>query len=402
MGALEKRPPLFGGEEYARRLALTRVAMEEAELDALIVSDPANMAWLTGYDGWSFYMPQAVLMTMKGAPYWWGRAQDAAGARVTCWMADVAIRSYPETLAHAETSHPYQDMAGLLIEIGLGRARVGVELDSAYFTAACIGQLLNVAAGAQYVDATGLVNRQRLVKSEPEIAMMRRAGALASRAHGLIAERIAPGMRKCDLIADVYRELIRTAEDGSGAFGGDYPAIAPIAPSGAEAAAAHLTWDDQPLAAGEATYVELAGCRHRYHCPQSRTYHLGKPSDLVKRAEDASLEAIDAAMAAAKPGALAEDVAEACFNALAKHGFPKESRCGYGVGLGYPPDWGERSLSLRKGDETELEAGATFHLMPAIWREEEGFGMAISETLLVTESGGEALAETPREVAVAL
>ena len=71
----------FTREEYAERLGETRRAMAAKGVDLLIVSDPSNMAWLTGYDGWSFYVHQAVLVPPDGEPVWYGRGQDANGAR---------------------------------------------------------------------------------------------------------------------------------------------------------------------------------------------------------------------------------------------------------------------------------------------------------------------------------
>ena len=72
--------------EYHRRIALTRKAMAAKGLDLIIVSDPSNMAWLTGYDGWSFYVHQAVLLGLEGEPVWWGRGMDAQGAKRTVFM----------------------------------------------------------------------------------------------------------------------------------------------------------------------------------------------------------------------------------------------------------------------------------------------------------------------------
>ena len=61
--------------------------MAAAGVDVLVTVDPSNMAWLTGYDGWSFYTPQAVIVGPEGEPLYWGRRMDAVGATLTCWMA---------------------------------------------------------------------------------------------------------------------------------------------------------------------------------------------------------------------------------------------------------------------------------------------------------------------------
>ena len=83
---------------------------------------------------------------------------------------------------------------------------------------------------------------------------------------------------------------------------------------------------------------------------------------------------------------------------LRKHGLKKESRVGYPVGLAYPPDWGERTASLRPGDKTELRPGMCFHFMAGVWLDD--FGVAISESFVVTERGGERLCDVTRNLIV--
>ncbi|MEX2519853.1 MAG: M24 family metallopeptidase, partial [Paracoccaceae bacterium] len=136
----------------------------------------------------------------------------------------------------------------------------------------------------------------------------------------------------------------------------------------------------------------------RYHCPVSRTYFLGDPPADIMRAEEAVIEALDACITAAKPGETCEDVAGHVYAALARHGFAKSNRTGYPVGLSYPPDWGERTMSLRPGDRTVLEANMCFHLMPGLWTAD--WGVAITETFVVTPEGGLRLSDVPQEIFV--
>ena len=84
----------FSRAEYAERLDATRIAMEAKGLDALVSVDPSNMAWLTGYDGWSFYVPQCVVVGPDGDPFWFGRSMDAPGAARTTYLADADIVPY--------------------------------------------------------------------------------------------------------------------------------------------------------------------------------------------------------------------------------------------------------------------------------------------------------------------
>ena len=219
---------------------------------------------------------------------------------------------------------------------------------------------------------------------------MRKAARIVERMHARILEVIEPGMRKNDLVAEIYHAAI-TGVEGAG---GDYPAIVPMLPTGIDASAAHLTWDDKPMRAGEATFFEIAGVYRRYHCPLCRTVFLGKPSARERDAEGALLEAIEAGLDAARPGNRCEDIhARVHVASLARHGLTKESRCGYSIGLSYPPDWGERTISLRPGDRTELEPNMTIHFMPALWFED--WGLEITESIRITETG----CRNPRQLA---
>lgn len=381
----------FDRPEFDARLNKTRHAMAERDLDGLIVSDPSNMAWLTGYDGWSFYVHQAVVISANGAlPLWWGRAMDAQGARRTVYMPEACIRGYDDTFVQNPDKHPMTDLATILADMSLSEGRIGVELDNYYYSAAAHHALERSLPEADFIDATGLVNWQRAVKSPQEIEYMRRAAGIVEAMHARILEVAEPGMRKNDLVAEIYATGIK----GAKGHWGDYPAIVPMAPSGMDATAPHLTWDDRPLVRGEATFFEIAGAHRRYQCPQSRTLFLGPIPEKYQRAEAAVLEAVEAGLAQAKPGNQAQDIANAFNASLNKSGFEKDSRCGYAIGISYPPDWGERTISFRRGDTTVLQPGMTFHFMPALWLDDGG--IEITEPLLITETGYECLCATPR------
>ena len=236
----------FSRDEYAERLAKTRAAMERAGLDLLIVSDPSNMAWLTGYDGWSFYVHQCVIVPPDGEPVWFGRGQDANGAKRTAYIGHDRIVGYPDHYVQSTERHPMDFLSRIIGERGWGKGHVGVEMDNYWFSAAAFASLQKHLSNARFKDATGLVNWRRAVKSEQELDYMRRAARIVEAMHGRIVEKIEPGLRKCDLVAEIYDAGIR----GVDGFGGDYPAIVPLLPSGEDASAPHLTWDDKPMRAG--------------------------------------------------------------------------------------------------------------------------------------------------------
>ncbi|NUB00083.1 ectoine hydrolase DoeA [Azospirillum melinis] len=387
----------FSRAEYAARLDKTRAAMDKAGIELLIVTDPSNMAWLTGYDGWSFYVHQCVIVPPHGEPIWYGRGQDANGAKRTAYLGHDSIIGYPDHYVQSTERHPMDLLSTILADRGWGGLTIGVEMDNYWFTAAACQSLTTHLPNARFQNATALVNWQRAVKSPQELDYMRKAARIVEAMHARIVERVEPGMRKCDLVAEIYDAGIRGI-GGADGFGGDYPAIVPLLPSGADASAPHLTWDDRPMKLGEGTFFEIAGCYKRYHCPLSRTVFLGTPTQAFLDAEKATLEGMEAGLAAARPGNSCEDIANAFFAVLKRYGITKDNRTGYPIGLSYPPDWGERTMSLRPGDRTELQPGMTFHFMTGLWLED--MGLEITESIAITDTGVECLANVPRKLFV--
>ena len=117
------------------------------------------------------------------------------------------------------------------------------------------------------------------------------------------------------------------------------------------------------------------------------------------RSQDAVLEGLEAGLDAARAGNTAGHIAEAFHGSLAKAGIERTGRCGYSVGMSYPPDWGERTISIRDIDRTELEPNMTFHFMPGLWMDE--WGLEITESIRITEDGpAETLTDYPRPMLV--
>jgi len=386
--------PAFEKEEYGIRISKVRKSMDEKNIEVLIVTDPSNMAWLTGYDGWSFYVHQCVVLSLEGEPFWYGRGMDTNGAKLTVFMQHENIIGYPDDYVQNPEKHPMDYLSEILTEKNCAKKTIGVEKDNYYFSASCMESLQRNLVQANFVDSTGLVNWQRTVKSPRELEFMRKASRIVEKMHARIFEVMEPGMRKNDLVAEIYHSGITGTEDG----GGDYAAIVPMTPTGADASAPHLTWDDQPIPNNSGTFFEIAGCYRRYHCPLSRTIYLGQAPQKYLDVEKAVLEGIEAGLEAAKPGNFAEDIEAAWRKTIVKYGYEKESRCGYAIGLSYPPDWGERTVSFRKGDKTVLEPNMTFHFMPALWFDD--WGLETTESIVITDSGVETLANVPRKLFV--
>jgi ectoine hydrolase len=305
------------------------------------------------------------------------------------------VFGYADDYVQSTERHPMQDLAGRLHELGYGNARIGVEMDNYYYSAKAHAVLLQEMPDATVLDATALVNWQRGVKSDEELDFIRKAASISEKIVTVALERAEPALRKNELVAEIYSAALK----GVGDAWGDYPAIVPLLPSGEDASAAHLTWNGDEMKNGEATFFELSGCYRRYHAPLCRTIHLGKPPQKLVDASLALADGLEAGLEAARAGNRACDIANAMSDALAKVGIDRVGRCGYPVGLSYPPDWGERTISLRPTDETVLKPGMTFHFMPGLWM--DTWGLETTETILIRDSGpAEAFCSVERKLFV--
>jgi ectoine hydrolase len=380
--------------EYAVRLRRVQEAMAQKAFGALVVCDPANLFYLTGYNAWSFYTPQCLLVPAEGQPHLFARAQDAAGANYTANLPDDRIHGYPEELVHRHDVHPFDWVASAIRPLVASGEQIGVETDAHFFSPRAYFALDRGLPKNRLVDSAELVNWVRVIKSPYEVEQLRIAGTIVERAMRTACEAVRPGRRQCDVVA----EILAAQATGTPEHGGDYPAIVPMLPTGEAAGAPHLTWTDRPFQTGEATTIEVAGAFGRYHAPLARTVMLGEPPQQLTETEKVIGEAMAATLAAIRPGVDGAAVHRAFDAVIRSHGMEKGSRLGYSIGIGYPPDWGEHTISLRPGETTVLAAGMALHIIPGIWT--DGFGYEMSEPVVVTDSGVERLTDLPQELTV--
>lgn len=383
----------FELSEYKERIKKTKERMNAEGIDVLLVTDPANMNYLSGYDGWSFYVHQIlILMIDKDQPVWVGRGQDGNGARLTTWLDGENIIAYTDDYVHSAIKHPMDFVADILKAKGYAGKTIAVEMDAYYFTAKCLERLHMGLPNAKFKDGTLMVNWVRIIKSEQEVEYMKKAARIVEKVMKVGIEKISEGVRECDVVADIYHAQV----SGTESYGGDYPAIVPLLPAGEKTSTPHLTWSDNRYKPGDTVILELAGCYKRYHAPLARTLSLGEPSQKVKDLAEVVVEGINNALDVIRPGITCEEIEKAWKKVLEKSGFIKDSRIGYSMGLNYPPDWGEHTASIRPGDKTVLQLNMTFHLIPGIWCED--FGVEISEPFRVTENGCETFVDFPRKL----
>ena len=387
---------IFTKNEYQQRVRKTKEMMDKGGMEMLLVMDPANMNYLTGYDGWSFYVHQGIIVSLDAKhPLWFGREQDSNGARLTSWLPDDCIYGYPDEYVQSRYTHTMRWVADLLREKGLEKKRFGLEMDGYWFNARMYVTLLEELPRALLMDGTNLVNWVKTVKSQAEIAYVKQAAQICKQVMQVAINEIDVGVWEKDVAAKVTAAQIA----GTDEFGGSSPAIFPIMPSAERTSTAHLTFDpDRRYQKTDVVLLELSGARHRYHAPLSRTVYLGDPPEDLLKTADSVVKGLQETLTYIQPGLTAEEAEECWRHAIAHTGLVKPSRVGYSYGLNYVPDWGEHTVSLRPGDKTILKPGMTLHFMPGIWLQTYGF--ECSEPLLITENGCEKFIEFPQKLFV--
>ena len=385
----------FSKNEYKDRLKKVQLSMQKKGIELLISQDTANINYLTGYDAWSFYYAQCVIVHINSdEPICFIRAQDAGGAFIKTYLKKESIVIYDEKYIHTWPSHPYDALVNLLKKNKWDKLQIGVEMDAHYFTAYCYEKLKQGLPNATIKDSERLVNWVRVVKSNAEIDFMKKAAVISENAMKTAMDIINPGVRQCDAVAEIQKTLFKGTND----FGGEYASIATLLPTGKGTSASHLTASDEKFVTGEATVVELSGTYKRYHAPMARTVNLGKPEQKKIDAMNATNEALEAGIEASKPGNTANDVAEKFWAILDKYKIKKESRTGYSIGIGYPPDWGEHTLNISKGDMTILKPNVCYHMIAVM--QFGDWGVEASESIRITEEGNELLCNFSRDLHV--
>lgn len=375
---------VFPMQEYQRRLDALRGVMAERDLDAMLTTTPENIAYLTGFDSPGHYWFQGMLVPMHGEPFTFSRLLETSGVEADTWV---------------ELNYGYHDsddimfsLAARLLDHGLSDARIGFEKDCWFFTASQQQSLIYSLPTSEFVDVSGLIEELRLVKSDLEVTLIRRAAQAAAAGMRAGVDAVAEGRTEDEVAAELTAGLIRG--------GSHWPSIMPFVASGERGAIGHATWKGRTIQARDSVFLEVGGCRNRYHAAMMRTVVVGGTDPELKTAFDVVLDAFDAAVDAIRPGVPAGEVDRVSRAVIANAGFGENqaSRTAYSIGIAVPPDWGEgQILSMKPGEGRPLQKNMTFHLLPWVQIPGKG-GVGCTETVRVTENSCERLTDFPREL----
>ncbi len=370
----------FSLEEYSRRLSNVRLGMRQAGLEVFVSFSPENIFWLTGHDSPAYHYAQACVVGLDEAPINVLRRIDATNTLLRSWSRRV--------VAYGDSDEPMEILADLIEELAGTGTRIGVETDS-FFVSARRFDILRARLGSRLVPAQ-LVEPLRLVKSEEELACIRRAARLTRSAMEVAVGLAREGVNENHIAGAVWNSLVSQ--------GSEFPGLPPFIVSGARTSLGHATWAGHVLQKGDPVVFEIPGVVNRYVAPQFRSGSVGSPSSEMQRLEEAVIRSLELLIDGIRPGVVAEDIHRKSVGSFARHGYQVGHRSGYSVGVNYAPDWGEGNLfSIVEGERRPFEAGMVFHLVPGIYIPPK-FVVVISETIIVTEKGAEIVTDFPRRL----
>lgn len=370
----------FPKAEYDARVALARQGLVAAGLDAMVVTGPENIFYLTGQQTPGYYTFQALVLPVEGEPVFVIRQLEYFNFIANTFISDAAI--------YQDTDEPVRFLVAQLAAKGLTGKRVGID-KRGWFLPIATYEALTAALGTVY-DAAGVVEKLRMVKSPLEVEKLVRAATYvdAGLRAGLAAVR--PGNTENDLVAAMMGAAI--------AAGSEYMGMEPLVSSGPRSGVPHGTWKRREMMPGDPAFLEMAACHDRYHAALMRSAWIGTPPPEAVDMMKVCQEALAVALESIKPGEACEVPHIACQKVIDAAGYTDNfrKRLGYSTGISFAPDWGEGGiLSLNAGVKTELQPGMAFHLPPAL-RIYGRFTVGVSETIVVTETGCRVLGNVDR------
>lgn len=372
----------FAPSVYEARLALIQEKIAERGLAGVLLFDPENTFWLTGYQTIGYFTFQTVFVPLQGRPVVISRTVNR----------DLALAHgvFEDFVAIGDTADPVDVLADFLAKAAPTSRAIGLETGAWYLTVRDFQRLSRQVPNA-LADWSGVFEPLRMVKTEDEIDRMRHAARAAEAGLAAAIDAVAPGRTENDVAAAMFAANIKA--------GSEYLGHPPLVVAGETTALCFAMWRRRKIRRGDVVLLEAAGCVDRYHAMLSRPVIAGKPRPEHIEAADALREVLETAIENIGPGIAAADVDEACRAALARKGLESyfRHRAAYGIGIGFPPNWSEGHIyAIRPEDPLILQPNMTFHVIPTLFL--DGFGMCFSDSVRVTETGCETLTNFERRL----
>jgi Xaa-Pro dipeptidase len=378
----------FPMPEYDRRLRELRERMAVRGFDAVVVTTPENICYLTGFESQGHFAFCALIVPQEGEPIMVPRRLEDSGVQARTWIS--------VSCPYEEVEDPIDKLRDTLRLYDFAEKRIGYEKDCWFFTATQQERLFARSPETSFVDCSGIVEAGRLIKSDFEIDMMRKAAGFAEAGMKAGIEAVEEGATENDVAASIHYAMIRA--------GGEWPAISPFVATGHRGSIGHQTWAGDTIRRNECVFLEVGGCLKRYHAAIMRTCFVGEPDQQIRDAVSTVQEAVQASIDAIKPGMRLGEVDAISRKIIARaapsFGGTQVTRSAYSIGIAFAPDWGEgHIMSIRHRDPRVLQPNMTFHNIPWVQIPGKG-GIGLSETIRVTENGCELITQLERKLYV--
>ena len=379
----------FTPAEFATRRAATAAELARRGLDGLLMFRQESMYYLTGYDTFGYVFFQCLYLGADGETLTLlTRVPDLRQAQQTSVIKDIRIWYDKEGV------NPAEDLRAMLDEHGCRGKKLGIELEAYGLTGRnCLRVYAALENFCHLEDASDLVTRQRLIKSESELNYVRRAAELADNAL-VEANRLAvPGQFEGEILAAMQGEVFKG--------GGDYPGNEYIIGSGKRALLVRYSAGMETLGQNDQLTLEFAGAYRHYHACLMRTILTGKPDPRQLDMHKACVEAMLAAQAALKVGQPIGEVDEAHRRVLDAAGYQEHrlSACGYSLGTTFSPNWMDWPM-LYSGNPMLAAPGMVFFIHIILSDSVANMAMTLGRTVLVTENGLEQLSKMPLDLII--
>ncbi|MFL1484059.1 M24 family metallopeptidase [Marinobacter sp. LN3S78] len=357
----------FPPEEFTERRRRVAEAMAERGLDALLVTDPASLNYLTGYRTFEVSV-HAALVFRANHCFLQVPSIETGPAVTTAWVDEISGYQWEDIESVVEP----------LVSQLRGCRHIGIDPWNAGLRYGVMDKLI-AQLGRERFEACGdLLAGVRLIKTEAEIECLRDSARITEAGLQAAIAMIRPGVDENAIAAAGASAML--------AAGSEFMSMQPIVTSGPRISVIHLNHQQRVIQPGDPVFLEFGAVRQRYTAPMMRTVVAGEPSDQMLRLRDVCRRLHDALLESMRPGNRFDDAAQAAEAALA----PVAGEVffsgvfGYSVGAQFPPSWVEGTGYIARGQQRQFAPGMVFHL-PLCLRLPGQWGIGMSNTVLVGE-----------------
>jgi len=378
----------FTREEFAQRQHRTIEQLKNKQLDGLLMFRQESMYYLSGYDSFGYVFFQCLYLATDGRLMLLTRAPDLRQAQHTSVIEDIRIWQ------DSADADPAVQLKDILEKFGCKGKKLGVEYD-AYGLTAKNGKLLEAALTdfCALEDASDIVSRLRVVKSAAEMEYVRQAAELADLACDEAYRLTGPGTDEGEILAAMQGVIF--------AGGGDYPGNEFIIGSGEDALLCRYKSGRRKLDAQDQLTLEWAAAYRHYHAAMMRTIPVGRATDLHKKMHRVTSDAMEACMAALKPGRPIGEVFDAYARVCDAAGMQDHrlNATGYSMGTTFAPNWMDWPMFYH-GNPVIAAPNMVFFLHMILMDSDTNHAMCFGHTVVVTETGCESLSKRSLDLVV--